>query len=115
MTARGKWRAALAAALLPFLAACSGADNPEAPVANAPTSQPTPSPSKVRKEYVILRELTKQHALQSEAGNEARLESVKRHLSECLSTIPDEGQSDEERAIVCEAQRLAHSMRQQGQ
>lgn len=109
MTACGKWRVALAATLLPLLTACSGADSPETPVANAPASQSELSRPEVRKEFVILRELTKQHAIQSETGNEARLESVKRHLSERLSAIPDEGQSDEERAILRAARALGGS------
>lgn len=107
MTVRGKWwRTVLAAALLPLFIACSEVDKFETSVANAPASQSRPSRPEVRKEFVILRELTKQHALQSEVGNEVRLESVKRHLSERLSALPDEGQSSEERAILRVARAL---------
>jgi len=54
----------------------------------------------VRKEFVILRELTKQHTLQSEVRNAARLKAVERHLSERLDALSDEGLCDEEREIL---------------
>ena len=68
--------------------------------------EPPAPPGEVRREFVILRELVKQHALQSEAGNEARLETVERHLRERLAGLPDEGLNEEEREILSQAQEL---------
>ncbi len=95
-------RCALAAALL-SLAGCGG---PSAPPPSPP--QPTAAVEQIelRKDFVILRELVKQHALQTESANEARLAAVERHLRERLETLPDTGQSAEEREILRNARSL---------
>lgn len=61
----------------------------------------------VRKEFVILQELVKQHGLQREAGNEVRVETIKRHLREWLEKIPDNGTNEAERGILEQARALA--------
>ena len=63
----------------------------------------------MRKEFVILRELARQYAIQTEAGNAARLESVTRHLQERLASFPDEGRNEEERTILHQARQAASS------
>jgi hypothetical protein len=60
----------------------------------------------VRREFVILRELAKQHGIQGEAGNAARVEAVERHLRERLAAVPDEGRNEEEREILERARRV---------
>lgn len=62
----------------------------------------------VRKEFVILRELTKQYSLQTEMGNTSRLETVTRHLQEHLTVLPDEGRNEEECTIFRQAHQAAY-------
>ncbi len=80
-----------------------------APASADATSAPEGVPAKppVRTEFVILRELVKQHAKQTEAGNEELLESVRRHLRERVAAVPDQGRNDDERNILKEAKVLA--------
>ena len=54
----------------------------------------------------MLRELVKQHAAQEEAGNEARVAAVERHLREWLARVPDEGGNEEEREVLRQAREL---------
>lgn len=95
-------RHVLAAALL-ILAGCGGPSSPPPPPAQASS---TAEPTELRKDFVILRELVKQHTLQTEAGNEARVETVERHLKTRLSTLPDSGQNPAEQEILARAQAL---------
>ena len=90
-------RHALAAAVLLTLTGCGGPSSSPPPPPQAPA---TAEPAELRKEFVILRELVKQHALQTEAGNEVRVETVERHLRERLVALPDGGRNEEEREIV---------------
>lgn len=77
------------------------------PAAGAPATPETiPPRPEVRTEFVILRELVKQHAKQTEAGNGDLLESVRRHLRERVESVPDTGRNDEERKILKEAKAL---------
>ena len=96
-------RCVLAAAALLFLAGCGGPSSSPSPPPPAPT---TAEPTELRKDFVILRELVKQRALQTEAGNEARVEAVERHLKSRLSTLPDSGQTPAEQEILAQAQAL---------
>ena len=96
-------RYTLASAALLTLAGCGGPSSPPSPSPPAPT---TAEPTELRKDFVILRELVKQHALQTEADNEARLEAVERHLKTHLSTLPDSGQTPAEQEILARAQAL---------
>ena len=96
-------RHALAAAALLPLAGCGGPSSSPPPPPQAPT---TAEPVELRKDFIILRELVKQHALQSEAGNEVRVETVERHLRERLEALPDGGRNEEEREIVRRAREL---------
>lgn len=96
-------RHALAAAVLLLLAGCGGPSSSPPPPPQAPA---TAEPSELRKDFVILRELVKQHALQSEAENEMHAAAVERYLEEWLAKIPDEGVTDEEREIIRHARSL---------
>ena len=93
-------RHALAAAVLLALAGCGG---PSSPPPLSPQASATTEPTELRKDFVILRELVKQHALQSEAGNEARVATVERHLRERLEALPDGGRNEGEQEIVRKA------------
>ncbi|MBR4190442.1 MAG: hypothetical protein IKQ55_10835 [Kiritimatiellae bacterium] len=107
MASRIPWRAALAAALLFSAASCGRPSAPES--AERDAAPPATEPSEVRKEFVILRELARQYAIQTEAGNAARLESVTRHLQGRLTSLPDEGRNEEERTILHQARQAASS------
>ena len=96
-------RHTLAAAALLTLAGCGGPSSPPPPPSQA---SPTAAPAELRKDFIILRELVKQHTLQTEAGNEARVEAVERHLKTRLSTLPDSGQNFAEQEILARAQAL---------
>ena len=93
----------MVAALLLGLAGCSGNRNGKTGVPAIESSE-TPRESerqaKIRHEFVVLRELVKQCALQRDAGNGDRVAAVERYLAEWLAKIPDEGANDEEREIV---------------
>ena len=111
--ARGRnpgWRAATLASLVLAvwipLAGCGKGGRGETSADSGPTSPPG-TPTEVRKEFVILRELVKQHGLQGEAGNEARVEAVERHLREWLEKVPDGGANEAERGILEQARALA--------
>lgn len=105
MASRNPWRAALAAVLLLSAASCGRPSAPEP--AGRDAAAPATEPAEVRKEFVILRELVKQHALQTEADNAARLESVTRHLHDRLNNLPDEGLNEQERTILLQARQTA--------
>lgn len=94
--------------LFSLLAGCSGGDGMrEKPTATSDGITETPAQRQMmRKEFVILRELTKQHVLQTELGNAARLETVERHLRERLDALPDQGTCEEEKVVVAQARDL---------
>ena len=96
-------RCVLAAAALLFLAGCGGPSSPPPP---PPQVSSTAEPTELRKDFLILRELVKQHALQTEAGNDARVETVERHLRERVEALPDPVQNAAEREIVRQARAL---------
>lgn len=100
-------RAAVAAVLL--LGGCSGGrearEGGQAAEREAVAGEPPAPPGEVRREFVVLRELAKQHGIQGEAGNAARVEAVERHLRERLAEVPDEGRNEEERGILERARR----------
>ena len=90
-------RCVLAAAALLTLAGCGGRSAPPSP---PPQSPATAEPTELRKDFLILRELVKQHSLQTEAGNDTRVAIVERHLRERLAALPDGGRNEDEREIV---------------
>ena len=96
-------RHALAAVALLLLAGCGG---PSSSPPSPPQISSTADPTELRKDFVILRELVKQHALQTEAGNDSRVETVERHLRERVEALPDPGQNAAEREIVRQARAL---------
>lgn len=110
MVAGLQWRAAVLAVLLGLLAGCSGGERDGGGAEGGVAGEGAVAKSEVRKEFVILRELAKQHGIQSEAGNEARLEAVERHLRERLESLPDNGRNEEERAIAAEARRIGRAL-----
>ena len=93
-------RAVVAAALLLGWGGCSSREREQ------PAGEPLAPPGEVRREFVVLRELVKQHAAQEEAGNEARVAAVERHLREWLARVPDEGANEEEREVLRQAREL---------
>lgn len=95
-------RCNLAAAALLSLAACGGPSSLPPP----PQTPATAEPATLRKDFIILRELVKQHTLQTEAGNEPRLAAIERHLTTRLSTLPDSGQTPAEQEILACARAL---------
>ena len=96
-------RCALAAVALLTFSGCGG---PSSPPPAPQQAVATADPAEVRKDFVILRELVKQHSLQTEAGNKARVETVERHLRSRLSTLPDSAQNPAEQEILAHAQAL---------
>lgn len=102
-------RAVLFAALaLLLFAGCSGGKEEavssdsmgESPVPAATAPRPAPP----RKEFVLLRELIRQHELQQ--GNAKRIEAVETALRERFPLLPDEGETEEEKRIFHEAEAL---------
>lgn len=111
--ARGRkagWRAvtlaSLALALWVPLAGCGKGGSEEVSAGPGPMSPPA-TPAEVRKEFVILRELVKQHGLQGEAGNEARVQAVELHLRDWLEKLPDGGANEAERDILRRARDIS--------
>ena len=93
----------------------SQASNEEQAPETSRTSRETfsaPPHAPMRREFVILRELLKQHAKQTEVGNAERLAIVDRNLRERLVALPDEGQTEDEREVLREAtQQAVESLR----
>jgi len=94
---------ALAASL--FLAGCSGGNGDGGLPPPEPDSTTVPAASAIdtatRKEFVVLRELVKQHGLQKD--NAMRREAVERSLKEKFSQLPDKGKTEEERCAFRQA------------
>ncbi len=104
------WRAAVAAALL-LGGGCSGSGGSgAAPPAAGEQSEAPKAAGEVRKEFVILRELARQHEIQKEAGNEARVAAVERHLRERVEAASEEGATEAERVILRVARRLVDGL-----
>ncbi len=62
-----------------------------------------------RKEFVVMRELVRQHELQQ--GNDKRLEAVEKALKEKFPVLPDKGETDEERQIYRDAENFFRERR----
>lgn len=104
-------RAVVAAALLLVGSGCSREreGNERGRASEFPgeiAGEPPASPAQMRREFVVLRELVKQHAAQGEAENEVRVAAVERHLREWLARIPDEGANEGEREVLRLAREL---------
>jgi len=107
-------RAALAASVILLLAGCSGgkeeaaqtnAETPAAPAAaESPDASEPAKPVPVRKEFVVVREIVRQHALQ--AGNDKRMQAVESALRTRFPLLPDEGNTEEETRIYRQAEEL---------
>lgn len=57
-----------------------------------------------RKEFVIVREIVKQHGLQTD--NEKRMEAIATALKATFPLLPDKGETEEEKRIYSEAEAL---------
>lgn len=97
---------ALAAFL--YLAGCSGGNGDGRLPPPEPDSTTVPAASAIdtatRKEFVVLRELVKQHGLQKD--NAMRREAVARALKEKFPQLPDEGKNEEEKRMFRQAAEL---------
>lgn len=100
-----------------LLAGCSGGkeDGAAAPTAPSPLAREQDAHTSMddgadapRKEFVIMRELVRQHELQQ--GNDKRIEAVERALMEKFPKLLDGGKTEEERQIYREAQKLLKSL-----
>ena len=89
-----------------LLAGCSGGKEEDAAATmHGPPEAVVPP----RKEFVIMRELVRQHELQQ--GNDKRIETVEKALKEKFPALPDKGETDEERQIYRAAETLVESLR----
>ena len=94
-----------------LLAGCSGGPGEPEQTAAAPTvaddAVACDETSPPRREFVILRELVRQHGLQR--GNEPRTKTIESSLRKRFPDLPDKGTTDEERRIYHEAENLFKS------
>ena len=95
-----------------LLAGCSGGTEEAAPPAAAPAPadavEACDETSPPRREFVILRELVRQHGLQR--GNEPRTKTIESSLRKRFPDLLDKGTTDEERRIYREAEDLFKSL-----
>ena len=67
-------------------------------------AQRAPKTPPMRKEFVILRELVRQHDLQQ--GNDRRIKAIETALKSKLPLLPDHGETEEEKRVFSQAERL---------
>ena len=103
----------LALAFFLLLAGCSGGEESvEGPtekedVVATPEAAPAPQAAKtapMRKEFVVLRELVRQHDLQQ--GNEKRIKAIETAIMERFPLLPDRGETEEEKRVFSQAEKL---------
>lgn len=104
--------AAIRSFSLLLFAGCSGEkrDPPELSVPVAPSISMTASaaPAPLRRDFVVMRELVRQHELQ--AGNELRTKAIEKSLREKFPVLPDGDLTEEERTIFLKAEDLLHTI-----
>ena len=61
-----------------------------------------------RKEFVIMREIVRQHGLQTD--NEKRMEAIATALNAKFPLLPDKGETEEEKRIYREAETLLNQL-----
>ena len=83
-----------------LLAGCSG-ERKDSVKSTQGREASVPAKDDVRREFVIVRELVRQHALQQ--GNGKRIEAVEKSLKSKFPALPDKGTNSEERRIYNEA------------
>lgn len=95
-----------------LFAGCSGEkkdpqdfSGPSAPAVSRPAEGAT---APLRRDFVIMRELIRQHELQQ--GNELRKKAVESHLRARFPTLPDDGLTAEELTIRHKAEELLHTL-----
>ena len=105
--------ATLALASLLLLAGCSDGkecvEEPSEKEGAVATSEVEPAQqaaktAPMRKEFVLLRELVRQHDLQQ--GNEKRIEAIETALKSKFPLLPDHGETEEEKRVFSQAERL---------
>ena len=106
-------RACTAFALASFLllAGCSGGKEKEPSEHGAEHSGKSLEIAEippVRKEFMLVREIVKQHALQQ--GNEKRMAAIEAALTNKFPLLPDKGATDEEKRIYREAEELSRTL-----
>ena len=102
---------AFALASLLLLAGCSGGKETE-PSEHGAKHSGKPSEiaeiQPIRKEFMMVREIVKQHALQQ--GNEKRMAAIEAALTNKFPLLPDKGATDEEKRIYREAEELSRTL-----
>ena len=100
-----------------LFAGCSGEKRgpPDVSVPVAPsTSIPASHESApLRRDFVVMRELVRQHELQ--AGNELRIKVIENSLREKFPVLPDGDLTEEERTIFLKAEELLRTISRKDQ
>ena len=100
-----------------LFAGCSGEKRgpPDVSVPVAPSTSMSASaaPAPLRRDFVVMRELVRQHELQ--AGNELRTKAVEKSLREKFPALPDGDLTEEERTIFLKAEKLFHTISREEQ
>ncbi len=100
--------------LLLLVAGCSGGkEDGQASVGTVEqkSTAPAVASAPMRKEFVIVRELVRQHELQQK--NEGRLRSIEVALTGKFPLLPDSGKTEEEKRVVCDAKAIIADMKLQ--
>ena len=109
--------AAIRSFSLLLFAGCSGEkrDSSELSVPDAPSiSMPASAePAPLRRDFVVMRELVRQHELQ--AGNELRTKAIEKSLREKFPALSDGNLTEEERTIFLKAEELLRTISREDQ
>ncbi len=103
-------------ATLLLLAGCSGGKDADARIddGNRQTANPSNRQTEervipLRKEFVVVREIVKQHGLQQ--GNDNRMAAIETALKAKFPLLPDEGETEEEKRIYHDAKALYEQLK----
>ena len=116
--ARRPRRAAVLATLaLLLLAGCSGGKDPDARIDDGGDRQTVKQSNcqteerviPLRKEFVVVREIVRQHGLQQ--GNDNRMTAIETALKAKFPLLPDEGETEEEKRIYHDAKALYEQLK----
>ena len=100
-----------------LFAGCSGEKRgpPDVSVPVAPSTSMSASaaPAPLRRDFVVMRELVRQHELQ--AGNELRIKAIENSLREKFPALPNGDLTEEERTIFLKAKELLRTISREDQ